>query len=106
MATTTHSAPPRGSRPQDGGRPVAITTETATGDETRSAALHTVRETARLLEAVQDELPRRSWPVLLGATGLVLTGVLEVPTAAGLSVLYLVARHWPFPRRTGIGGTS
>lgn len=62
-------------------------------------AVQVVHDVARTLEAIQDELPRRSWPVGVALGGLVLTGVLDAPVALGLSALYLAGRYWPFPHR-------
>jgi hypothetical protein len=97
MATTTGT---RGTttRPGGEGRPVAVTTDVEhDAEHAEGAAVHAVHETARALEAIRDELPRHSWPVVVGATGLVLTGIIDVPAAVGLTALYLAARHWPFP---------
>lgn len=86
------------------GRPVAVTTDAPRdGGPGDNAVVTAVHETARVLEAVRDELPRQSWPVVVGATGLVLTGIVDVPAAVGLTALYLAARHWPFPHPQAAG---
>jgi hypothetical protein len=52
-----------------------------------------VHGTAGALRAVQDELPERSWPILLGAGGLVLVGAVEWPVAVGATALYVAFKH-------------
>ena len=106
MATTTGT---RGtaSRQEGGqGRPAAVTTavhDPDRSDRTEGTAVNAIHETVRTLEALRDELPRHSWPVVLGTTGLVLTGIIDVPAAVGLTALYLAARYWPFPHPEAAG---
>lgn len=109
MATTTGT---RGTASRQGGqgRPAAVTTAVHDpdrgADRSESTAVHAIHETARTLEALRDELPRHSWPVVLGATGLVLTGIVDVPAAVGLTALYLAARYWPFPHPEAAGSVG
>lgn len=107
MATTTGTR--RTASRQEGGQGRTAAVTTAVHDPDRSAeqtegtAVRAIHETARTLEALRDELPRHSWPVVMGATGLVLTGIIDVPVAVGLTALYLAARYWPFPHPEAAG---
>ena len=109
MATTTGT---RGTASRQGGqgRPAAVTAAVhdadRSADRTEGTAVHAIHETARTLEALRDELPRHSWPVVVGATGLVLTGIIDVPAAVGLTALYLAARYWPFPHPEAAGSVG
>lgn len=98
MTTTRPTAPTGRRRPRSGDGLSVPTTGTAPEHPTDNPAVRAVHGTARFLEAAQSELPRSSWPVVVGAGALVLTGVLDLPAAAGVTALYLVARHWPRPQ--------
>lgn len=58
-----------------------------------------VHGTASTLEAIQEELPERNWPVVAGAGALVLLGAVDWPVAVGGTVLYLAFKNWRFPHR-------
>ena len=98
MATDTAHAVKQAApeRRKDAGTVAAAPGPPAGGDV---MAVRVVHDVTRTLEAIQEDLPRRSWPVGVALGGLVLIGVLDTPVALGLSAVYVAARYWPFPHR-------